>query len=90
MRLQRCVRLIVAVMLALVGTVAHTQNAPEGQLTIAFDTTIAPSYLDPAEVAGLATPFTFSMRCTTPCSNPYRGIIWRRAWRSPGRRVLMG
>jgi hypothetical protein len=37
---------------------------PGRQLTIAFDTTIAPSYLDPAEVAGLATPCTFFVRCT--------------------------
>jgi peptide/nickel transport system substrate-binding protein len=50
---------VITALLLLVWTVAQAQNAPEGQLTIAFDTTIAPSYLDPAEVAGLATPFTF-------------------------------
>ena len=33
--------------------------APDGQLTIAFDATIAPTFLDPAETPGLATPFTF-------------------------------
>jgi len=32
---------------------------PEGQLIIAFDTSIAPTYLDPAETPGTATPFTF-------------------------------
>jgi peptide/nickel transport system substrate-binding protein len=36
---------------------AHSQ--PEGQLVIAFDTTIASSYLDPAETTGLAAPFVF-------------------------------
>lgn len=43
------------------GRTEHSaeHRRPEGQLTIAFDTTIASSYLDPAEVAGLATPFTF-------------------------------
>jgi peptide/nickel transport system substrate-binding protein len=40
---------------------AHTaaQSQPEGQLIIAFDTTIAPAYLDPAETSGIATPFVF-------------------------------
>ena len=55
----RITLVLMVVMLSLVGTVAQAQNVPEGQLTIAFDATIAPSYLDPAEVAGLATPFTF-------------------------------
>jgi peptide/nickel transport system substrate-binding protein len=35
------------------------QSPLEGQLTIAFDTSIAPSYLDPAETTGIATPFVF-------------------------------
>jgi peptide/nickel transport system substrate-binding protein len=38
---------------------AAAQNQPEGQLVIAFDTTIAPVYLDPAETSGIATPFVF-------------------------------
>ena len=38
------------------GTAA---SKPEGQLIIAFDTSIAPTYLDPAETPGTATPFTF-------------------------------
>jgi peptide/nickel transport system substrate-binding protein len=38
---------------------AAAQSTPEGQLTIAFDTTIASSYLDPAETTGLAAPFVF-------------------------------
>lgn len=38
-------------MLALsLGTV-HAQGQPEGQLTIAFDASIATSFLDPAETA---------------------------------------
>jgi peptide/nickel transport system substrate-binding protein len=35
------------------------QGAPDGQLTIAFDASIAPTFLDPAETSGLATPFVF-------------------------------
>src|SRR2546428_12118662 len=35
------------------------QSSPDGQLTIAFDASIAPSFLDPAETSGIATPFAF-------------------------------
>src|SRR5262249_15993395 len=42
-----------------VGLAAAAPSQPEGQLVIAFDTTIAPSYLDPAETTGLAAPFGF-------------------------------
>src|SRR5919197_2477664 len=38
---------------------ATAASKPEGQLSIAFDTSIAPTYLDPAETPGAATPFTF-------------------------------
>jgi peptide/nickel transport system substrate-binding protein len=46
-------------MLALVGADAAAPSQPEGRLTIAFDTTIAPTYLDPAETTGIAAPFVF-------------------------------
>jgi ABC-type transport system substrate-binding protein len=35
------------------------QGPPDGQLTIAFDASIAPSFLDPAEMPGIATPMVF-------------------------------
>ena len=38
---------------------ATAASKPEGQLVIAFDTSIAPTYLDPADTPGTATPFTF-------------------------------
>src|SRR5437667_7043694 len=38
---------------------AGAQGSPEGQLTIAFDASIAPTFLDPAETSGIATPFVF-------------------------------
>ena len=38
---------------------AGAQGSPEGQLTIAFDASIAPTFLDPAETSGIATPFAF-------------------------------
>src|SRR6266487_1196332 len=35
------------------------QGQPEGQLNIAFDASIAPTFLDPAETPGIGTPFVF-------------------------------
>ena len=35
------------------------QGQPPGQLTIAFDASIAPTFLDPAETPGIGTPFVF-------------------------------
>jgi peptide/nickel transport system substrate-binding protein len=43
----------------LLGHDATAHGQPEGQLAIAFDTSIAATYFDPAEVAGLQTPFVF-------------------------------
>ena len=40
------------------GAVA-AQGQPEGQLTVAFDASIAPTFLDPAETPGIGTPFVF-------------------------------
>jgi peptide/nickel transport system substrate-binding protein len=55
----RLVWLIVGIVVMLGGVPATAQSQPEGQLVIAFDTTIAPTYLDPAETSGIATPFVF-------------------------------
>ena len=54
-----CVWLVVGVVVALVGVDARAASPPEGQLTIAFDTSITPTYLDPAETTGIAAPFVF-------------------------------
>jgi peptide/nickel transport system substrate-binding protein len=35
------------------------QGQPDGQLTVAFDASIASSFLDPAETPGIGTPFVF-------------------------------
>jgi peptide/nickel transport system substrate-binding protein len=51
--------LIIGLAVTLAGIDATAASKPEGQLVIAFDTTIAPTYLDPAETPGTATPFTF-------------------------------
>ena len=59
MRRSRLVWLIVGIAVFLSGTYAAGQSQPAGQLIIAFDTSIAPTYLDPAETSGIATPFVF-------------------------------
>jgi peptide/nickel transport system substrate-binding protein len=59
MRQHIYVWLILGVVVTLMGGDASGQSKPEGQLTIVFDTSIAPTYLDPAETPGTATPFTF-------------------------------
>src|SRR3989454_10816089 len=55
----RLVWLVVCVAVILSGVHIAGQTQPKGQLTIAFDTTIAPTFLDPAETSGIATPFVF-------------------------------
>jgi peptide/nickel transport system substrate-binding protein len=50
---------IIGTVVALGNVDATAASKPEGQLSIAFDTSIAPTYLDPAETPGTATPFTF-------------------------------
>ena len=90
MRQRSCARLVLTAMLLLVWSVAPAQNVPEGQPDHwLLDAAIAPSYLDPAEVAGLAT-LCLLYALHDAMIKPLPGIIWRRAWRSPGLRVLDG
>src|SRR5262245_3528583 len=51
--------LMAGMLVTVLGLDVTAQSQPEGQLIIAFDTSIAPTYLDPAETTGIATPFTF-------------------------------
>ncbi|SRR6266852_4680589 len=53
------VALVLVSVLAMLGTEVGAQSQPDGQLTIAFDASIAPAFLDPAETPGIATPFAF-------------------------------
>ena len=46
--------LVVGAVIALIGVNATTASKSEGQLSIVFDTSIAPTYLDPAETTGIA------------------------------------
>jgi peptide/nickel transport system substrate-binding protein len=48
-------------------------QGPADTLTIAFDTTIAPTFLDPAETPGIATPFTFLYAIHDALAKPLPG-----------------
>jgi peptide/nickel transport system substrate-binding protein len=49
------------------------QDKPAGQLIIAFDTSIAPTFLDPAETPGIATPFVFLYALHDALAKPLPG-----------------
>jgi peptide/nickel transport system substrate-binding protein len=51
--------LVSLVLIALSSREVYAQGQPDGQITIAFDASIAASFLDPADTAGLGTPFVF-------------------------------
>jgi peptide/nickel transport system substrate-binding protein len=50
---------LLCLVLALTAGVAAAQSQPDGQLTIAFDVSLAPSFLEPADTPGIGTPFVF-------------------------------
>jgi peptide/nickel transport system substrate-binding protein len=78
----RCafVWLIIGLAVTLAGIDATAASKPEGQLVIAFDTSIAPTYLDPAETPGTATPFTFLYAL-------HDALIKPSLWGTRGRRL---
>src|SRR3982075_1711838 len=49
----------ICVQLGFLSERAAAHGQPEGQLIIAFDASIAPTFLDPAETPGIGTPFVF-------------------------------
>jgi peptide/nickel transport system substrate-binding protein len=55
------------------GRAVSASGQPEGQLVIAFDTAIAPTFLDPAETPGIATPFVFLYALHDALSKPLPG-----------------
>src|SRR6266545_1727789 len=58
-RLSRRILLVSIVVVATWCGAVGAQAQPDGQLTVAFDASIAPTFLDPAETPGIATPFVF-------------------------------
>jgi peptide/nickel transport system substrate-binding protein len=58
-RLTASIALLFLLALATTTGEVAAQAQPDGQLTIAFDASIAPTFLDPAETPGIGTPFVF-------------------------------
>src|SRR6476661_213520 len=54
-------------------TVGLSQGQPDGLLTIAFDASIAPTFLDPAETPGIGTPFVFLYAMHDALAKPLPG-----------------
>ena len=53
---------------------AAAQPPPDGQLTIAFDVSIALTFLDPAETPGIGVPFVFLYALHDALIKPLPGI----------------
>jgi peptide/nickel transport system substrate-binding protein len=53
------ITLLSLVLIALATGTSSAQSQPDGQITVAFDASIAAAFLDPADTAGLGTPFVF-------------------------------
>jgi peptide/nickel transport system substrate-binding protein len=53
------VGIVLLCVVVLLGRETGAQTQPDGQITIAFDVSIAPTFLDPAETSGIGTPFVF-------------------------------
>jgi peptide/nickel transport system substrate-binding protein len=68
-------RIILAslVAVAMLAGLASAQAQPDGQLTIAFDASIASSFIDPAQTSGLATPFVFLYAIHDAMAKPLPG-----------------
>ncbi|HEV8441070.1 MAG TPA: ABC transporter substrate-binding protein [Methylomirabilota bacterium] len=56
---QNVLVLLVVSILLVTASGNATAQSPDGQVTIAFDASIAPTFLDPAETPGIGTPFVF-------------------------------
>src|SRR5437867_11875818 len=77
-RLQMCHLLLVRIALALsllaaLCTQVPAQSQPDGQLTVAFDVSLAPSFLEPAETPGIGTPFVFLYALHDALAKPLPG-----------------
>src|SRR5262245_50414476 len=67
------VLVVLAVLLAALPAVDAAAQQPDGQLTVAFDASLAPSFLDPAQTSGLATPFVFLYALHDAMAKPMPG-----------------
>jgi peptide/nickel transport system substrate-binding protein len=75
----RIVRCAAAIVLGFVlvglplATETVAQGQPSDQLTIAFDVSIAPTFLEPAETSGIGTPFVFLYALHDALAKPMPG-----------------
>src|SRR5262245_52881995 len=74
----------------LAGGEIHGQGRPPDQLTIAFDASIATSFLDPAETPGIGTPFVFLYAMHDALIKPLPGNSMAPCLADPGRKVPTG
>jgi len=65
--------ILVALIIAVWSGAAAAEGQPEGQLTVAFDASIAPTFLDPAETPGIGTPFVFLYAMHDALAKPLPG-----------------
>src|SRR5438309_2852310 len=72
-KLTASIALVSIALLGLASEEPAAQGQPDGQLTIAFDASIAPSFLDPAETPGIATPFSFLYAVHDALIKPWPG-----------------
>jgi len=66
-------RIVLALLIGVSGGQAAAQGPPDQQLTLAFDASLAPTFLDPAETSGLGTPFVFLYALHDALSKPLPG-----------------
>jgi peptide/nickel transport system substrate-binding protein len=64
---------VAVAILAMLSGPAGAQSQPDGQITIAFDVSIAASFFDPADTAGIATPFVFAYAMHDALLKPLAG-----------------
>jgi len=64
-----------AVLLVTVAAGGEAAAQTDSQLTIAFDASLAPTFLDPAETSGLGTPFVFLYAMHDALSKPLPGNV---------------
>ncbi|HEY4910578.1 MAG TPA: ABC transporter substrate-binding protein, partial [Methylomirabilota bacterium] len=78
---QRRSSLVVALAIALIASLparalAPPADVPKGQITIAVNVTLAPTWFDPAETPGVITPFMMLYALHDALVKPMPGNAW--------------
>src|SRR6266481_8784067 len=72
-RITASIALATVLAMGLSSAEVSAQGQPDGQLTVAFDASIAPTFLDPAETPGIGTPFVFLYAMHDALAKPLPG-----------------